>query len=210
MVDQLSGVPLFDDLQAAEPIRVSNHRPRGRPGLARPPGEAEPGKKVIHIDDTISYTLATERMNDRELFASEFYGWNEHYSGLLRQTIHVDEQSKKLHMSSQSLAELIEIGRRAILGAKALSKCLENVDRGLDVRSFRSWNSTISLYSRASTRRRYVLDNSSLPVNFGKVTEEEEEDDSEEGSQASGESSDEEAVDGDELLLRLAHDSGNK
>jgi hypothetical protein len=147
-------------------------------------------------------------MNDRELFASEFYGWNEHYSGLLRQTIHVNEQSKKkLRMSTQSLAELIEIGRRAILGAKALSKCLENVDRGLDVRSFRSWNSTISLYSRASTRRRYVLDNSSLPVNFGKVTEEEEEDESEEGSQASGESSDEEAVDGDELLLRLAsHD----
>jgi hypothetical protein len=29
------------------------------------------------------------------------------------------------YMSSQSLAELIEIGRRAILGAKALSKCLD-------------------------------------------------------------------------------------
>jgi hypothetical protein len=207
MVDQLSGMPLFDDLQVAEPItepKAILSPKNDDQSLAR---EAELGKKDIPIDDTISYRLATERMNDRELFASEFYGWNEHYSGLLRQTIHVNEQSKKLHMSTQSLAELIEIGRRAILGAKALSKCLENVDRGLDVRSFRSWNSTISLYSRASTRRRYVLDNSSLPVNFGKVTEEEEEDESEEGSQASGESSDEEAVDGDELLLRLAsHD----
>jgi hypothetical protein len=212
MVDQLSGVPLFDDLPAAEPVAESKSivsPKKDNLGLVRPPSqtEAELGKKVVPIDDTISYRLATERMNDRELFASEFYGWNEHFSGLLRQTIHVNEQSKKLHMSTQSLAELIGIGRRAILGAKALSKCLENVDRGLDVRSFRSWNSTISLYSRASTRRRYVLDNSSLPVNFGKVTEEEEEDESEEGSQASGESSDEEAVDGDELLLRLAsHD----
>jgi hypothetical protein len=211
MVDQLSGVPLFDDLLVAEPVaepKAILPPKKDDQGLAQPPSqiEAELGKKAVPIDDTISYTLATERMNDRELFASEFYGWNEHYSGLLRQTIHVNEQSKKLHMSTQSLAELIEIGRRAILGAKALSKCLENVDRGLDVRSFRSWNSTISLYSRASTRRRYVLDNASLPVNFGKVTEEEE-GESEEGSQASGESSDEEAVDGDELLLRLAsHD----
>jgi hypothetical protein len=49
-------------------------------------------------------------MNDRELFASEFYGWNEHFSGLLRQTIHDNEQSKKLHMSTQSLAELSKLG----------------------------------------------------------------------------------------------------
>lgn len=212
MVDQLSGVPLFDDLPVAEPIaepKAILSPKKDVQNLAKPPNqtEAELGKKVVPIDDTISYRLATERMNDRELFASEFYGWNEHYLGLLRQTIHGNEQSKKLHMATQSLADLIEIGRRAILGAKALSKCLENVDRGLDVRNFRSWNSTISLYSRASTRRRYVLDNSSLPVNFGKVTEEEEEDESEEGSQASGDESDEEAVDGDELLLRLAsHD----
>jgi hypothetical protein len=207
MVDQLSGVPLFDEVQVAEPIAEPSPK-KADQGLAQPlvQSEAELGKKAIPADETISYKLAKERMHDRELFASEFYGWNEHYLGLLRQTIHVNEESKKLHMTTQSLAELIEIGRRAILGAKALSKCLENVDKGLDVRSFRSWNSTISLYSRASTRRRYVLDNASLPVNFGKVTEEEE-DESDEGSQASGESSDEEAVDGDELLLRLAsHD----
>jgi hypothetical protein len=207
----LSGMPLFDDPKEAEPIaeRKVTSPKKDDQGSAQLPSQAEMelGKKDVPLDDTISCRLATERMTDRELFASEFYGWNDHYSGLLRQSIHVDVQSKQLHMSTQSLAELIELGRRAILGAKALSKCLEDVDRGLDVRSFRSWNSTISLYSRASTRRKYVLDSASLPVNFGKVAEEEEDESGDEGSQATGDSNDEDPVDGDELLLRLAsHD----
>jgi hypothetical protein len=42
LVDQLSGVPLFDDLQAAEPIRVSDTIAlEDDQDLARLPGEAE-------------------------------------------------------------------------------------------------------------------------------------------------------------------------
>ena len=103
--------------------------------------------------------------------------------------------------------------QRAILGAKALTDHVEHVDSGKEVRSFRSWKSSISLHSRASTRRKYVLDAASLPCTFAapsaatKATDEEDESKASAGSMTSGSENEEEAVDGDELLLRLAaHD----
>ena len=210
MVDQLSGMPMFEDQSYAEPTKEADEAEDDQePALAPSQAEIDVGKKITPLDEMISYKLAMERILDKTLFTSEFFGWNEQFSDLLRQSIPINKDgTKRPPTETRSLTELIELGRRAILGAKALSKGLENVDRGLDVRSFRSWNSTISLYSRASTRRRYVLDAASLPVNFGKVVEEEDEDaDDDEGSQGSGGSDDEEQLDGDGLLLRLAsHD----
>jgi hypothetical protein len=57
LVDQLSGVPLFDDLQAAEPITSERyHRLRGRSGFSPTSGRGGTGKKVVPIDDYIVQT----------------------------------------------------------------------------------------------------------------------------------------------------------
>ena len=41
-------------------------------------------------------------------------------------------------------SEMLELGRQAIIGAESLCKRMEEIDRGKDMRSFRSWNSSIS------------------------------------------------------------------
>ena len=162
------------------------------------------------MDEVIASHAASWRAIDREKYTSEFYAWNDNYSELMRPVANiqikdtiVDENEKPL-----SKAERLELGRKALVGAATLSRAMENMDRGKDMRSFRSWNSSISLRSRASTRRRYVLDAVSLPVTMRSAVT---------GGQKGGslasdtsersDRSEMEDVDGDALLLRLAaHD----
>lgn len=97
-----------------------------------------------------------------------------------------------------------------MIGARALSDKVEAVDRGKDGRSLKSWKTTISLYSRASARRRAMqaLDTASVPVNFGRLEEEEDTDDDADDENdvqsGSSRSDDGEPMDADARLLLLA------
>jgi hypothetical protein len=199
MVDQLSGIPLFEERMGTENL---NSYPAELPDSLSSNTITEPSqsrkKQTVQIDNHISENLALQRHFDRF------------------QTIHCDDEGiaeKKFsyhspHSIVLSLPERQEQGRKVVVEAMNLMKQVENVDAGKDVRSFQSWNTTLSQYSRASIRRRRVFDAASLPSkNVGRVVEEieeKEEDDSVESGKSSANSNN---VDGDELLVRLAaHD----
>lgn len=200
MVDQLSGMPLFDELLIPQQQSAENITLLAPPEMAISEHLSPRRKGAMHLDDHISATLATLRGIER------------------RQYLGLDEQGQMYQHEAYSkpgqvlltLPQRQELGRKAIVGASNLIKQIENIDAGKDIRSFQSWNSTLSLYSRASTRRRHVFDAASLPLkNFGRVDEGEKEDEDDDvSSVASGKSStNSEQLDGDELLLRLAaHD----
>ena len=169
------------------------------------------------LEESIAEKLAEERLYERRQIISDFFS----RQAALRLTYHnlqiwtdmEDEVKDSPSTWDLSPAEMMDLGTQALKGAKALSAIMERVDRGSDRRSFHSLTATLSLYSRASTRRRYVLDGRAMPVNFDKVqeatfTEEEGEDgekDNEHSSVDSAANSDDgEQLDGDELLLQLA------
>jgi hypothetical protein len=205
MVDQLSGMPLFEESPSG-----ANSVPDG-PEVSSPevPDTKEPAAVLLSIpkisarlDVRISEHLAMQRTSDRKRFV-----------------VTLDPEHPLHHQSNEtisvplSIPERQELGRKAVLGAYNLLRQVEQVDAGSDVRSFHSWNTTLSLYSRASVRRRRVFDAASLPSkNFGRVIEEEadekENDDDNHSMNSEKQSSvNSEDIDGDELLLRLAaHD----
>lgn len=209
MVDQLSGMPLFDqyfDDQAPPPP------PPGAVETKTPPEVLEDGKSLAHIEATLDETIASDlariRLGDRARFISEYFDWREEITELLKQPGGAESVASIVGMdhlaappTKLAMSQLIERGRRAILGARALSEKVENVDRGKsDVRSFKSWSATLSRYSRVSGRGRFDMDVASLPVNFGRVEEAEHE----ESSEGSSNSDDEQPLDPDAMLLRLA------
>ena len=198
MVDQLSGIPLFEaqsgkENEVAVTVTVTDPLPINSDLPMEPPSRKM--KNSIELDSHISEQLASQRYVDKhQLLGSD------------GQTT-LDKQVNQ-KFTQLSLPERQNQGRKAIIGAMNLLKQVENIDAGKDVRSFQSWNTTLSLYSRASVRRRRVFDAASLPSkNFGRVVEhieEKEEDDSIESGRSNADSND---IDGDELLLRLAaHD----
>lgn len=227
MADQLSALPSFENSTMTSPtpttsLRHPQHQEEKKQteDISSPPpqqkieqkdseeskeqNDAKQGEKSL--DSIISNSLAKWRQSERINFTSEYYAWNDSYSELLRPS----EGSKTIvaetkdHLPTKT--EMLELGRRALVGAVNLSIAMGKSDRGKDMRSFRSWNASISLRSGASTRRRYVLDAVSLPVKFdtrsaspkGQNTG---------ASLASTDGSDMDDVDGDALLLRLAaHD----
>ena len=251
MVDQLSGMPLFDNQNlhyqspSAPPTNKTQQTPQSqqrehqyqeeKKQTEEDPlslGKTEKGGIIdkessrprqlqqqhpqlcsmqdqTSMDEIIASHAASWRAIDREKFTSEFFAWNDNYSELMRPVANIqindanDENEKPL-----SKAERLELGRKALMGAATLSHAMENMDRGKDMRSFRSWNSSISLRSRASTRRRYVLDAVSLPVTMRSAVA-----GGQKGGSLASDTSDRsdrsemEDVDGDALLLRLAaHD----
>ena len=194
MVDQLSGTHLFEDLPMVE-------TPTKKPVEESKEPEVEPPVKELPLNDMISLEVARRMTEDRSLFLSEFFVWRDDSPELMRWTHDDHPMGMEKHLSAHELAEL---GKRALAGAKLLSISVEKVDRGSDLRSFHSWNTTLSLYSRASTRRRQVFDVTTMPINIGKVDEEDEEDTE---MQSSVNSDDGDMMDGDELLVHLsAHD----
>jgi hypothetical protein len=207
MVDQLSGAPLFQD----EGFALSTH-------LAAPLPEknvlsiSNTNKRRTSVDEEISLALAAAKQRERSEAMSEFFTWSKNRARLLRCDSSV-QSTRSIQSADMSLTkeQYIQRGQRAIIGAGALATQIETVDRGMDMRSFHSWNTTLSLYSRASTRRRFILDASaSLPLHFRRVVEEEKEDvegSIKGGSLASNASVEGDQLDADELLVRLAaHD----
>ena len=196
------------------------------------------GEKVPTLDEMIGDALAEERLLERKKVISEFFSSHRASVSLSLQyrgpevgihktripagddgenndTIESNDENTNTDndtLAGLSPAEVIDIGTKALKGAKALSAIMERVDKGSDRRSFQSLSATLSLYSRASTRRRYVLDGRAMPVNFDKVqeaalTEEEEEDNDDDDTDAGSTANSDEGggqLDGDELLLQLA------
>lgn len=203
MVDQLSGMPLFETQGGKEnDTTVPDKSMIAVPSDSDAPVEplVPRMKNSLQLDKHISEQIASQRHSDKYQIL-----------GNADQTL-LDKKTHSVnhHNTLLSLPERQNQGRKAIVGAMNLMKQVENIDAGKDVRSFQSWNTTLSLYSRASVRRRRVFDAASLPSkNFGRTVEhidEKDEDDniSVESGQSSTNSND---LDGDELLLRLAaHD----
>ena len=176
-----------------------------------------PSKFRPALDDRIGKDIATDRKKDKERFMSEFFSGSNGGSECLRPSDEsvVGRQQRTEGASvrgSHTLSHphVLERGKRALIGAKALSDRIESMDTGRnDVRSFKSWTTTISLYSRASARRKLVHDGASLPVNFGRLDEHEEEgtDHEEDDVEAKSVMSSVDNMDADELLVQLAaHD----
>ena len=208
MVDQLSGIPLFDAQSGKEneisvPMKLMETLPNDNDVVTMEPPSSKL-KNSLQLDKHISEQIASQRHVDKyRLLGSDD-------QTLIDQDSSVTSKQRK--STPLSLPERQNQGRQVIVTAINLMKQVENIDAGKDVRSFQSWNTTLSLYSRASIRRRRVFDAASLPSkNFGRVVEhieEKEEDDENNTSVESGKlSTDSNDVDGDELLLRLAaHD----
>jgi hypothetical protein len=96
--------------------------------------------------------------------------------------------------------ERLELGRRIMELTKVLEISMEEIDKGRDLRSFKTWSSNFSLRSGVSARRRYVIDTASV-LSTCRETGISIDDESAE-SEVSGGSLD--GVDADTLLLGLA------
>ena len=226
LVDQLSGTPLFEEelpVTTTSPVATTTQSTPTKTDVAVPvtPPATTTVPPKLPTNTRISLALANVKQRDRIESTSEYFTWNKHQSKILRGSSSTSSSVASSTSTTPattttnlspplSKEQFFQRGQRALVGAGALASQMERFDKGKDVRSFHSWNTTLSLYSRASTRRRYVLDAASLPVHFGKILREEEEDEKEdEDENLSGTSASDEGeqFDGDELLLRLAaHD----
>ena len=181
-------------------VKVSPANPSSaKPGPSSPlsrQGEADKFDKVI------SSSVASQRRTEHDRFNSEYFAWDESKSELLRPDILVYVGPDLDDSALKALKQMVQTGTLAMKGARLLSINVENIDKGKDLRSFQAWNANISVRSRASTRRRYFYDTASVAsskfttANLSATSEVSDED---------GE--DDEGLDGDEVLVRLAaHD----
>jgi hypothetical protein len=214
MVDQLSGAPLFGDdnrikaeKKKPEPLAEGTDQEATKDDSAgSDQSDEEEKKEEEEPDSLISAALARQRMQDRERFASEFFLWNDDISEWLRTTARIVYTTND-HGVGLTQTERIEKGRKIMAAVRVLSYNMEDIDKGKDMRSFKRWNSTLSLRSRASTRRRYILDSASLPAHRHQHSDDQNisMDEMSVGSMDSGSL---DGVDGDELLLGLAAHDG--
>ena len=199
-VDQLSGVPMFE---ADVPVPDEP----AEPVLATPVKAMEPtpaSTQNLTRDEQISVDIADYRKLELKKYRSDFFMGNDEFSEILRASAMLLSHEFPDGRIPMTFSEMMESGVRGMIGAKALFLNMENVDKGTDNRSFKKWNSTISLRSHASARRRYVMKN--VIDHETPLVEAEELSDIDEsiGSSTSG---DVDEPNGDELLLQLAaHD----
>jgi hypothetical protein len=228
VVDQLSGIPfespplLSQEASANQSDSITTTAPETQPLLPLRPEsdlENEPPSSVLCANERISRALAERRQAEREHAVSEFFAWEEKYGKILRGdgllSIKREPVTSPLSdTSSLTKEQYLERGRRAILGATALTNYLERIDSGKDIRSFKSWKTTLSLRSNASSRRSRALETFSLCLSRNQdryhlhdnyPSKKSEDNHNDMATVASGNSDEgEEEIDGDELLLRLA------
>ena len=201
LVDQHSGMPLFEvGTHATEIVATESVAKDGETStIQSKPIEA----RALTINDHISNHLTKSLSKEKATFVSQYFAWNDKNTELMRPTqvimVAPTDETNALEQKKKTL----EQGNRAIHAAKAFSYSMEDIDKGQDLRSFKAWNSNMSLRSRASTRRRYVMDTATL---IGSTAiEEAPSDDDSAGSSNSGE---DDGMNGDALLLQLAaHDA---
>jgi hypothetical protein len=195
-VDQLSGMPMLEEMpksdHSVEPPVVAT---------AVETIDTLPVAEAIFItDQMISISVAERRKMEQQKYLSEFFTLNEDVPKLLRASIML--LTHETGVMPMTISQMLESGEKAMVGAKTLFYGMEDIDRGKDTRSFKRWNSTLSLRSRANARRRYVMKN---VIEHESPVEEEELSDI--GSAGSSMSEDLDEPTGDELLLQLAaHD----
>jgi hypothetical protein len=221
MVDQLSGAPLFpepstysqndkaNDDDNVAPYSSPNKDPKTteEESLVNLSTNSQDGtikEELLTPDELISALLAKERTLDRERFSSEYFNWSERFSDLLRATL---EQAEEHTSSSLGVgltkSERIMLGQNVMKLAKSLTYSMEDLDKGKDLRSFKTWSTNFSLRSGASARRRHIMDAASLRSHRhnNDVNDSLDMDDDSVGSPGSGSFG---SVDGDALLLGLA------
>lgn len=199
---------------------------------------------VVPLEEAISRLIAKERHAELEECDSEFFSWNDSLSPLLRKPVNKDSlvvsesgpasDTLAIHPRNDDTVTkeentdenndkhnyMLDLGHEAVKGARKLAAILEKIDRGWsDRRSFQSLSATLSLYSKASTRRRYVLNEKSMPINFEQVVLENENESCDpstvapkedgrdidnDGTRSMGTRQGEEDLNADEYLLRLA------
>jgi hypothetical protein len=202
MVDQLSGQPLF-----AEDVNEAPKSPKSQAPVEMPqsifenPVQAK-AVEPLSIDALISLGLAARRNEELQKYLSEFFAWNDNNSNLLKSALTTIFVSEELTESYKTKSEILKNGLQVMKGAVALSYSMEDIDKGKDLRSFKAWSSTLSIRSRASTRRRFVFDASSMA---GATIDEVDSDMASMGSSAADEELD--GLNPDVLLVQLAaHD----
>lgn len=203
MVDQLSGQPLFveETIQKYDTKPLATlELPQAVTGVPLDNNAIE--QDGLSLDAHMSRNLADRRHDEQQKYISEFFAWNDANSELLKpRTSIIGHVEDAMDKGYQSKTEILEKGLQVMKGAKAVSYSMEDIDKGKDLRSFKAWSTTLSIRSRASTRRRFVFDVASM---VGSSIVEVDSD------IASGESSAHGELDGlnpDELLIQLAaHD----
>jgi PDZ domain len=217
IVDNLSGQPLFgDSLIATAPVKspikeepASNSNALNSTNIVNA-NELVSNPQFVGIKRSLSYhehislEISQSFQKEKSCLISEYFAWSDNYSELLRPPQRTSMLARDVVIDYwRKMKNRLEQGQNVINGAKALMDTLEDIDKGKDVRSFQVWSSNVSLRSRATTRRRYVLDTASLMAST--IAEEL---DSDAGvSVGSDELDDLDGIDGDELLVQLAaHD----
>lgn len=208
MVDQLSGAPLFD-----VPPKVESKPPSAKEESSAEEEQLNSGdvgathsrddstEVEISPDEQISSLLAQQHILDQRRFASEYFNWNEKLSDLLKQT--VDALGDASNGMGLTETERVELGMKVMRLTKQLTFGMEEVDKGKDLRSFKTWSTNFSLRSGASARRRHMMD----AVSLRSHRTQEEADAAVDNSVMSSPQGSLGSVDGDALLLRLAaHD----
>jgi hypothetical protein len=213
MVDQLSGAPLFEiHIKSGEKLMESHEQGENYENdteKIQVTGIANTSSKPLNqggmmsiqdLDELISATLAKERMIDRSRYQSEYFDWQDDLSKLLKRTVSIvrdrDDGWMRLTQSQR-----LELGERILEMTKALEKSMEEIDKGRDLRSFKTWSTNFSLRSGVSARRRFILDSTSVRSSPGTDLDSSKDNDSID-SDGSGGSLDD--VDADTLLLGLA------
>jgi hypothetical protein len=272
MVDQLSGMPLFDENIHLHDVKTPQKSNAGKKSSALSTDSAAAAantktttettmtttKRSISdtnlavVNEHISAVLADSRRNDRDYFLLEWLRSHQtnadlRYHGssvattILESHRNTGSNDPQRHNNNEknnnyaisggdtkdvdiplTLAQRQALGRQAMIGAITFLAKVTALDHGKDNRSFHSWNTTLSLYSRASTRRKRIFDAASLPLGsksttFGRLVAAKEEDEDDEdndadsgtdvgvaGSTTSSQQQGSGQLDGDALLLRLA------
>ena len=176
MVDQLSGVPLFEPQYNTDTSRDQKFMIEGNGGVIEEAkdnfladDEVVSDRKTLdevldkfslNFDSLISAVLAKERSSDRERYESEYFDWREDISNLLRTTIRMGESQNADGGKSLTKVERLEVGHKIMRIAKFLELNLEEIDKGRDMKSQKNWNSGFSIRSGSSTimKRQYNMD----------------------------------------------------
>ena len=209
MVDQLSGAPLFDhhyDTKDDLQHEVENDENEGPSSaeVIQSKMSSSSGEDITiqDLDVLISSTLAKERMIDRNRYASEYFDWREDLTELLRKSVNRAEEDGDDNAHQRlTQTERLQLGKKIMQLTKALELNMEEIDKGRDLRSFKTWSTNFSLRSGVSARRRYMIDTSSVLSSRGTSVDTS-------GDEASVDSDGSDgslgAVDADTLLLGLA------
>lgn len=212
MVDQLSGAPLFDQ-EMHQPLSPPSPPKIKAEESQQHQNDEEDTKMSITVslaesgpDTIISTVISREHNHEREVYTSKFFNWKREFPVLLQKVEeemnHHDPETTIVGMTP---SDRIELGKVIMKLTKSLTIRMQDVDRGKDMRSFKTWSSNFSLRSSASARRRVILDSASLRSHRAEPPSLDEDDSDEESIDASGSL---DGVDGDALLLGLAAHDG--